>query len=168
MNTWSKTSVSLGCHSEYMHISSSTICHLTASIKSYNFGVLFFWLFFSLENVTLLVLTSVQRSKPMLSDMRHCDSIRTLSLSLQCAELRYKKSLCWQTYSLLTIQSEDNDERKRDEIIVHRGHIQQTLHHPPSCPVHMFHRSHFLYFILAAVRAMEFFLFFFLCGLFNH
>jgi len=67
MNTWSKTSVSLGYHSEYMHISSSTICQLTASISvlSYNFGVLFFWLFFSLENVTLLVLTSIQQSKPI-------------------------------------------------------------------------------------------------------
>jgi len=39
--------------------------------------------------------------------------IRTLSLSLKCAELRCKKSLRWQTYSLLTNQSEDNDERKK-------------------------------------------------------
>jgi len=71
MDTWSKTSVSLGYHSEYMHISSSTICHLAASISvlNYNFWVLFFWLFFSLENVTLLVLTSVQRSKPKTRDV---------------------------------------------------------------------------------------------------
>jgi len=40
MNTWSN---SLGCHSEYMHISSSKICHLTTSISvlSYGFEVLF-------------------------------------------------------------------------------------------------------------------------------
>ena len=54
--------------------------------------------------------------------------IRTKSLSLKCAELRYKKSLGWQTYSLLTNQSGTNNERKRDKIIVHRGHIQQNQH----------------------------------------
>jgi len=39
--------------------------------------------------------------------------IRTRSLSLKYAELRCKKSLRWQTYSLLTNQSESNDERKK-------------------------------------------------------
>jgi len=39
--------------------------------------------------------------------------IRTRSLSLKCAELRCKKSLCWQTYSLLTNQSGTNNERKK-------------------------------------------------------
>jgi len=91
MNTWSKTSVSLGYHSEYMHISSSTICQLTASISvlSYNFGVLFFWLFFSLENVTLLVLTSVQRSKPKTRDV-----IRRASLWL-CITHRLVLCICF-------------------------------------------------------------------------
>jgi len=53
--------------------------------------------------------------------------IRTQSLGLKCVELRCKKSLCWQTYSLLTNQSGTNNERTRDEMVVHRGHIQQAL-----------------------------------------
>ena len=53
---------------------------------------------------------------------------RTRSLSLKCAELRCKKSLHWQTYLLLTNQSETYNKRKRDKIIVHRGHIQHTSH----------------------------------------
>ena len=39
--------------------------------------------------------------------------IRTWCLSLKCAELRCKKSLHWQTHSLLTNQSENNDERNK-------------------------------------------------------
>ena len=50
--------------------------------------------------------------------------IRTRSLSLKCAELRCKKSLRWQTYSLLINRSEYNERKKRRNKIVHRGHIQ--------------------------------------------
>ena len=38
---------------------------------------------------------------------------KSVYLSLKCAELRCKKGLCWQTYSLLTNQSESNNERKK-------------------------------------------------------
>ena len=43
--------------------------------------------------------------------------IKSVYLSLKCAELRCKKNLWQQTYSLLTNQSGTNNERKRDKII---------------------------------------------------
>ena len=52
--------------------------------------------------------------------------IQIVYLSLKCAELRCKKSLHWQTYSLLTNQSKTNNGERRDKIIVHRGHIQHS------------------------------------------
>jgi len=52
--------------------------------------------------------------------------IESVYLSLKCAELRCKENLCQQTnIHCLLINQKLIMREKRDEIIVHRGHIQQ-------------------------------------------
>jgi len=62
--------------------------------------------------------------------------IRTRSLSLKCAELRCKKSLDWQTYSLLTNQSGTNNERKKRQNNSPQRTYSTPCHAPHLIPFH--------------------------------
>ena len=79
----------------------------------------------SLQGHATLSLTVLSTSLWITLQPSALTMVELLEHSLKCAELRCKKSLCWQTYSLLInlIMRE-----RRDEVIVHRGHIQQCPH----------------------------------------